>query len=534
MLLVSPIRTALEQLKSNLSSVLQQTQISETDANVTNRIIYESTPIIESTQKLLDLIERIGIPDIKVEPAHKIMAFESKYFTSISKPLYDGIKMMNKLIDELMTSVNTSMELYQTQLNEIEPLLNALETSVNDLEKQVLEKVTNTSIYDQEVKKIDFSKNTITADATFIDNILLLPIISSEQILPVDYLLTINNSLEAKRRLDQSANINSDHNDSELIQGTYFGKIIGKLDGTEDFKAQSEVNIDDLFTSDFNTGLDVNYTSLISNDYLDISVQNIFKQGILINFISFDTTGQQNLLVESPTINNGLQTRMQLINGNWFGKATMSKIVANLVQKEAKSLRYQGIDVYRGDNIIKRYNYFMSLKHLFPDLLKTLNDKLVVQDIEVKPYHQVVIANRHDFYNYNLSIKQLSFRKNTYKSQGTWLSDLITTEEPIESVDLDVSAYVPNDTLEFLKYWISFDNKTWYPIIPRLEGYTAFNKDKKRRIVLSADNNNSEYLFIGKAIHKGIYLKVELQTNDILDSPAIYSLNVRIKVDPDA
>ena len=55
---------------------------------------------------------------------------------------------------------------------------------------------------------------------------------------------------------------------------------------------------------------------------------------------------------------------------------------------------------------------------------------------------------------------------------------------------------------------------------------------KKNRIVLNIDNNNANYLFIGKqANNMGVYLMASMITNDAQKTPIIYNIQLRIKVD---
>jgi hypothetical protein len=526
-MLITPIRHALSSIKEELTKLYS----SSPDSDINNKIVYDVTPLIDMTKQVIDIIDNFGIEQFDIQKVNKTKSLESEYINDLQDTLHRIIMSISKIIDELTTDTNSMLQLYTDKINQIEPIMEDLRKDIDDIESQTLEKVANKSIFDHEIKNVIFDKNIQNSNLSYFNGTLLLPIVSSVSLIPDDHSFVINGSTEARNRLDQKIIATSDVTDADLLKGTYFGNIIGKIDGSDAFKSQDEFNIDSIHNENVNDNLEINYYNNISNDEVDVTVNNLFNSNTIFNFLTITSNVDP---VVSLTDEADRITNIQLVNNTWAAKMTTNKIGARFVQTRATNLKYQGIDIYRGDNLYKRHNYFNSLNFKYPDLLKELNNKIVTSEIEVFSYNRVVENDRHGFYKYGINVNNIDIRRNTYSAKGEYVSSLITTEEEIAAVELDADFYIPDEQLEYIQYFISFDNVEWFPIVSRFEGVTEFNVNKKKRIVLNNNNDNDEYLFIGhQEQNKGLYLKVKMVSQDSLISPAIYNLRLRIKVDTD-
>ncbi len=524
-MLLSPIREAISSIKKAIRDIY-----STSDTTGQNRIVYDIEPILELTKQTVELLERNAVPKFDIEEIQATDPSTSQYINNMTSTLYRILRLSNISLDEITNNANTLIIRLADELNQIEPILEQFEIDINDIEDQVLEKITNRSIFNHEIKNINFSKNILQTNCNYEFNILLLPIVSSTILTPVSHSISINASPEAKVRLDGNINAGFEKDDADIMQGTYFGNMVDNLDGTGSFLAQRDMNINDIHNTNFNAAMLANYYSLINNDKLDITVKNIFNRKVDFNFLAIKSNVDPKISVNL----DGNPTGIKLINNVWTSKSTTDAIHVRLIQETPKILEYQGIDIIEGDTIIKRHNYFNSLNYKFPDVLSSLNSNIKTEKITPTPTNRVVETARHGFYKYPIELEQVDIRFNTYANRGWWESERIITEGRIESVELEADMFIPNDEIEYVQFHISFNQNTWFPIRCKNRGTNVFTSNKKSRIVLNTNNDDDDFLFIGKQDQDiGLYLRVDMATVSSDISPAIYNLKLRIKVKDD-
>jgi hypothetical protein len=106
--------------------------------------LYEAGPIVESTNLLINIIERLGIPKVEMPRLYNTDSVTSESFKTYIKSLHDALIICSRNIDEIMVGANNVIEMYNEQLNEIQPLIDKLKTNVDD-KIVLLRKVANYS-----------------------------------------------------------------------------------------------------------------------------------------------------------------------------------------------------------------------------------------------------------------------------------------------------------------------------------------------------------------------------------------------------
>lgn len=524
---IESIRVAIDNVRNELSQLVN-----------TRGIVYEAQPLVNITKHLIDLIERSGIPNIEAEEIESTNDATSKYFNDLSNSMHNAMVVVSRILDELTTNVNSSLTKYIDNVNTIEAAMKDLRQRIFDVEQQTLEKVTNASIYDHEIKNINFSKNidvnTLTIvrvnTLTVINNSVILPVTSANRVVVNDIELAIRSPKEATNRLDGALDSTANKSDTETIIGTYFGNIVGMLDGSGVFTSEDDVDVTVLTNENINETVEANYYSNNIADELEVGMSAILNGPNSINFVSMHT----NVMPLVVSTLGDKDTTLQLKNGIWIGNNETDTISFILNQKSPERLRFQGINIIDKDTstIVKKHNYFTSMAHIFPTLLSRLNDAIGTTDIDITPRQTIQIAERSGFYKYHIETSGIQIFNNIYANTGYWESGLITTDWPIYSVELESEHMIPGDDIEYVRYEISFNRVTWHSIKAINEGVTPFNIDKKKRIVLNNDDDNPDYLFIGsQASDLGLYLRVSLFTNDTSQTPVIHNLQLKVKVD---
>lgn len=520
-MLITPIREALINIKQELKTLMSK-----------SNIIYEAQPVIETLKRVAILIEKYGITDVTVSDMTSKDKATTGYFNTMSYDIYRAMLSIHRIISELFVNTNDAIALYTQKINNILPTIEDLHQRITDIEQQTLEKVTNTSIHAHEIKLINFSKNVARNNLTIINNTLLLPLQSQIQI-PVSVQETsVVAPSEATRRLADPIISTDDMGDAETIQGSYIGNIIGKLDGSEQFISESDFNAEALYQNNISSALNINYYSPNLTEEFSVDIHSTFNTQPDINFIFVETNIEPDM---SFTLAN-VKTNLKTYNNIWAQPITADQISIRATQSNYRPLRYHGIDVIDNgtSTIVKRHNYFNSLRHLHPDVLENLNESITTTEIVPAANQHLVLSERTGFVKYNIEVSTIGIYQNTYHLQGIWESDIIVTNKQIHSVEIISDQVLPDDLLEYITYEISFDTTTWYNIRPINAGSTTFNKDIPKRIVLTTDNNNAEYNFIGdQANDMGVYLRISMRSNSTAISPVISSLQVRIKVKDD-
>ena len=521
-MILEPIRNVLLDLRYHLKNIDKD-----------NHIVYEAQPVLDLTNMIIELVEKSGIPNL---PIKEIVATENattRHFNMMSYGIYKTMLVITRSVDELMTKMNSLLTIYTDKINTIEPLMEDLRQRIDDIEKQTLEKVTNTSIHAHDIKMINFKKNTRTSNVSVINNTLLLPILEQKRVTVNDQAFSVIGSQVATNRLDRPIVSTIDKSDRETIIGTYFGNIVGMLDNSEDFIAEEEYNPVHIYNKDINSILRASYYSSKINDMLDIAIDSVMASPRDINFIIIDSNVDARIKYSLL----GDETNIQMINNIWTQRITADRVSVGLSQRNYEPLRYQGIDVIdkASSTIVRRYNYFCSFAHLFPDIVARLNPEIEVSDIELEPNHKIQLSERTGFLKYSVELSHIGLYMNTYAVTGMWESEFIQSEGEISSVEIISKHVIPDDEIEYIRYEISFDRTTWYPLKALNEGITEFNVLKKKRIVLTNDNNNNDYLFIGEQSNStGLFLRIKLNTNSATKTPALYNVELRIKVKENA
>ena len=82
-----------------------------------------------------------------------------------------------------------------------------------------------------------------------------------------------------------------------------------------------------------------------------------------------------------------------------------------------------------------------------------------------------------DAYRYMLGIRSLFLASYTFKEHCEYVSTPYQTTEPITSICLEAEEYIPGDTTDILKYYISLDGGlTWHSIYPIHRAYDGIYK----------------------------------------------------------
>jgi hypothetical protein len=82
-----------------------------------------------------------------------------------------------------------------------------------------------------------------------------------------------------------------------------------------------------------------------------------------------------------------------------------------------------------------------------------------------------------DAYRYMIGIKNISLKSYIFNKKGVFISEVYTTDSPIDSVVLDADEYIPGNNPENLKYYLTFDGGiNWHQIYPIKRSYAGVYK----------------------------------------------------------
>lgn len=143
-----------------------------------------------------------------------------------------------------------------------------------------------------------------------------------------------------------------------------------------------------------------------------------------------------------------------------------------------------------------------------------------------------------DAYRYMLGIRNLNLTSYAFAEHGEYVSNVYETEEPITSICLEADEYIPGETTNILKYYITLNGGlTWHQIFPIhraydgiykyyvnndiLENMLAFDNTKKKSKNLSV---------VGDC--RAVQLRISMDRPDIEDglysTPIVYSYKLKL------
>lgn len=130
-----------------------------------------------------------------------------------------------------------------------------------------------------------------------------------------------------------------------------------------------------------------------------------------------------------------------------------------------------------------------------------------------------------DAYRYMIGIRDMSLKSYVFNDKGTFVSEAYTTDEPIDSVVLDVDEYIPGDNPEILKYYLTFDGGVnWHQIYPMKRSYAGvyrytINNDTIANLMTTTNKERrTKNLNMLSDVHS-VQLKIEMNKPTGVENP---------------
>lgn len=145
-----------------------------------------------------------------------------------------------------------------------------------------------------------------------------------------------------------------------------------------------------------------------------------------------------------------------------------------------------------------------------------------------------------DAYRYMIGIREISLSACTFKEYGEYVSNVFTTDEPITSITIESTEYIPGDDEEILRYYISLNGgTTWHQIYPIHRAYNGIykyyvNNDTIENLLANSkhtEKKSKNLSVVGEC--KSIQVKIEMNSpkdveNAEYTTPIVYDYKLKL------
>lgn len=144
-----------------------------------------------------------------------------------------------------------------------------------------------------------------------------------------------------------------------------------------------------------------------------------------------------------------------------------------------------------------------------------------------------------DAYRYMIGIRDIRMSSCTFEKYGEYVSKQFTTDEVITSITLEADEYIPGDSPEALRYYVSLNGgNTWHQIYPIHRAYQGIykyyvNNDSIENLLAndSTQKKSKNLSVVGNV--KSVQLKIEMDRptnveNDKYSTPIVYQYKLKL------
>jgi len=181
-----------------MKATLTKHQIEEIK-NELEQVITQTGPMVDVRmammvlQKLNKLLKTGGFPEFDVSDVRYTDSTTSAHLNAIQSQIVKVINVANESIDEHVENFNLMLDKFAEAVNDSTTLLEETTASINSIENQVIERVTNPSIYTHEVKVMNFNFNFLQRNVNILnDTIMTLPILSKKKVTGIRTMKVVN------------------------------------------------------------------------------------------------------------------------------------------------------------------------------------------------------------------------------------------------------------------------------------------------------------------------------------------------------
>jgi len=455
----------------------------------------------------------------------------AKHFQRFQNEFKRFMEEVNISMNETVLAANIISSKLTDMINGLSAKMDSAEQKVLDSEKKVLEKVVDRSIYDSEIKEIDFTRTVTSSNCRITtDNILTLPVVAMKEVSLLDHKITVLSPSDATMELRPT--IDNTIKAVNLPTGHWFGSLapneLGILirgneimtNGTYDAIVKRDPFMIQMLSLDQNASFEAVLSCMPQEWFNECEIIGIGESSLMVG------TSSKTLVKNKLFMSTGKDEIRISLKSNNTSVLPYEKVT--LVPKNARNSL---------DNI--SFNFLESVIFTATSVpsdciaIKTrLSDIAGVNSSSQTSSRKYDIqTNMQEHLIGMVSFDSIRFSQATYGATGTWQSDMITTDKKIRGIELSDRVSIQDDVKQLVSYSISFNGTDWYGI-RTLSSSFARTKDLPIRIELNTNSTRKDYLVLHTDTdYYGFYLMVNLSSTDNRMTPVISELKVRVKVE---
>jgi hypothetical protein len=497
-------------------------------ATISNQDIVFEMDYIEKLMETLRELTTEGLPIPQLQQVNGNDEIQSSHFDDLLTEFNRFLEEMSSTIIDGTVKLNTILSKLNDVINTVSARIDGLEQSVNDAEKKVLEKVVDRSIYDTEMKEIDFHSTINQTNLRITDdNIVTLPVLQSTEV-PLSSLgFSIRSPAEVSNPL--ALTTENTIGVTVLPTGYWMGTFVSMA-----LESLSRRSIVDLYSyiNKSSDSFNIQFFGAGATETVMFNLTgNLFGA---INEFFIDANVPATLTVGS--------TAYSLTQNRVFAPIASGPASLGFSVSKQSSIDYNEVDLSPINAIsaddTTALNVFESMVFqagtVDPDLT-TLKDQLAIMTgtkggSATRKYD--ISTNPTSIMMYEFIMQGMHFSNAAYDTTGTWISDEITTDKRIRGIEITDDVSIPDDTMKYISYFVSFDNIDWYELRSQSSAPMPSNASQPIRIELNTNSTRTDYLILQTSTdYYGFFLKVVLAGKAANETPVIYSVNARVKVD---
>ena len=452
-----------------------------------------------------------------------------KHFKEISDNLYLFLTDTDDVMDDIVNKLNILLLKINNSMNVVKSTVEEANTKTKDITTKVIDNVSLKSIYDEEVKLINFNTNPMVNNVRITDSNIMTLNYSNYTIYNMNKLKLNNYIMNTKYEPLKITKENTfGEKDYNLPEGYWFGEFI-KMNNNNITRGRIE---------------DINTKTNRTDDNFNIQTITQDTTGKLTTEITGTLPPKVN---EVYIVGNGNTKftdgeNVYTPKNNWlFTKLDGSNVKLTLYNIKPETEQFTRIRIQPkiSYNIrdVEQLNVYESIIYkasaVVPDLLginAAIKNKVGYNTTNNSRYRFIYTYEQMKVYNTNIT--GLKFISAKYDLLGEWQSSYVTTDKKIVGVELLASTSLPDDEHNYITYSISFDGDNWYQIRNKNAAETEANKNLPIRIELNTNSHRDDYKVLIDTINRfGVYVKVNMSTIDEEITPVLYDLKLRIKVE---
>lgn len=491
------------------------------------------------------ILETGGLPAFTALPINNPVdsGVSSEYLDDIQKQMVTNFGLYERFIKDMAARLNILIAKLAERLDEKEQTTAVQAQEIKNLREMAINRLNNISILGEFVVQHETlkSENVATRDCTITPKGTLTLARQTNLALNYDndviqYLtFRVASPREAQVKLSYPDNVNGKINNAAIIPGHFEGKLFGQLDRPFDIRLGSK--LEEIFDGKDDTLWECEYVTdnPVSSSFIVI-VNVKFNRNVWINWININSDNDIEIARMSAK-------NEKIVITDYENEAASLVYTDNLVftitQNYYQKLFYTLDAIVRNSYTLHTYNTFETYYKHIRELMERHLPNIKIAPVKEIEQHagqdNVEQVVKSDKYRYAVAISDMQISRQTYKKTGVYeTTDIQAPRNDIYAVEIETSSYYPNTDVDWIKYWLSFDEgTTWNRVRSKTESITTFTNKLKTRITLSDTEESDANTTVLNIISNKVRFRIQFQTSDEYITPVVHWYKLRIKMKGD-